>query len=160
MLRRFWEKGQVAVSYMEFDGRPVAVSYAFPYKQRWINCNWVHDPEASKLSPGTLLIAFMIMDAIDRGFVEFDLTRGDEGYKRRFANQQKQNTGLVIHRTLCAYMAYRLRPLLERGRRSLAVHAPRLHSWRIAPGPEVRRWWQPFTSGRRRRCVLLRRRWP
>jgi CelD/BcsL family acetyltransferase involved in cellulose biosynthesis len=43
-------------------------------------------PEVEHCSPGTALFAFGIQQAIASGFQEFDFTRGDEIYKRRWAN--------------------------------------------------------------------------
>jgi CelD/BcsL family acetyltransferase involved in cellulose biosynthesis len=42
------------------------------------------DPDASKLSPGTLLVAEAIHRAIADGKTTFDFCRGDEPYKRRW----------------------------------------------------------------------------
>jgi CelD/BcsL family acetyltransferase involved in cellulose biosynthesis len=43
-------------------------------------------PEVERCSPGTALFAFGIQQAIASGFQEFDFMRGDEIYKRRWAN--------------------------------------------------------------------------
>jgi len=45
-------------------------------------------PEVKDCSPGTALFAFEIQQAIATGAREFDFTRGDEGYKQRWANSQ------------------------------------------------------------------------
>lgn len=43
-------------------------------------------PEVERFSPGTALFAFGIQQAIASGLREFDFTRGEEGYKRSWAN--------------------------------------------------------------------------
>ena len=39
------------------------------------------EPQLARYSPGTVLTAHAIRDAIDRGASEFDFLRGDEPYK-------------------------------------------------------------------------------
>jgi CelD/BcsL family acetyltransferase involved in cellulose biosynthesis len=97
LLTRLWSTQRVAVTSMELDSQPMAVSYAFPYGTAWTNHNWVYDFEYSKFSPGSLLIQFMITDAIKNGFREFDFTRGAEAYKDRFKNAVKRNTDVFVY---------------------------------------------------------------
>lgn len=48
------------------------------------------DPDASSLSPGTILTASLIERAIADGSTQFDLMRGDEPYKRRWKPTQER----------------------------------------------------------------------
>ena len=125
VVTRLWPKGHVAVTAMTLDAKPIAVSLAFPYKGTWTNHNWVHDRDLAKLSPGTLLIHFMIVDALARGYREFDLTRGAESYKRRFSNTVRHNTDLLVYRRQSSYLRARLHGLLSRTRTRVAGGAAR-----------------------------------
>ena len=104
LLTRLWPKGHVAITAMELDGLPIAVSFAFPYGTSWTNHNWAYDFEFSKFSPGSLLIQFMIADAVAQGYREFDFTRGAEAYKERFRNQVKRNTNLMLYGDTSVYL--------------------------------------------------------
>ena len=42
------------------------------------------DPEHARLSPGIVLLAHVIRDAIERGVATFDFLRGEEPYKQAF----------------------------------------------------------------------------
>jgi CelD/BcsL family acetyltransferase involved in cellulose biosynthesis len=126
LLETLWPKGQVAVTAMTLNEKPVAMSFAFPYKQAWTNHTWVHDHNAGKFSPGTLLIHYMVLQAIEQGYKEFDLTRGAEAYKERFSNQVRQNTNLTIYGKRRDYVDVKVRHLAHRGRGRIA-QLPRLH---------------------------------
>lgn len=47
------------------------------------------DPQLTKCSPGTALVAAVIKDAISRGDKKFDLLRGEEPYKLRWKPQRR-----------------------------------------------------------------------
>jgi CelD/BcsL family acetyltransferase involved in cellulose biosynthesis len=126
LLDRLWPKGQVAVSAMTLDQTPIAVSFAFPYKATWTNHTWVHDHDAAKLSPGTLLIHFMILDALERGYREFDFTRGAEAYKQRFTNHARQNTDVALYGRGTEYARIHFDAFLRRGKARLSRH-PRIY---------------------------------
>lgn len=124
LLVRLWPHRQVAVSAMTIDDRPIAVSFAFPYKRKWTNHTWVHDRQHAKLSAGTLLVHFLVQSALDEGFDEFDLTRGAEQYKQRFSNKVRQNTDLIVYGRRREYLALRTGDLVRRGRTELARVSP------------------------------------
>jgi len=127
LLDRLWSKGRVAVTVMELDGKPMAVSFAFPYKQTWTNHTWAYDRAFAKLSPGTLLIQFMISDAVTNGYREFDFTRGAEAYKDRFANAVKQNTDLMVYGDRSKYLHEWSGQAFMRGKKRLMRRNPRIH---------------------------------
>lgn len=54
-------------------------------------------PEAGR-SPGLTVVGQAIRSAADEGFKEFDLLRGDEFYKHRFATDTRQDTRLLVLR--------------------------------------------------------------
>jgi CelD/BcsL family acetyltransferase involved in cellulose biosynthesis len=127
LLERLFPAGYVAVTVMELDSRPIAVSFAFPRNDVWTNHTWAYDRAYSKLSAGSLLIQFMIADAVERGYKEFDFTRGAEPYKDRFANHTKRNVDVVYYDDLRAYTREWTAQMLMRGRERYVVANPRLH---------------------------------
>ena len=63
------------------DGQIVAVLYGFCHRQRTMFYLSGFDPEWSSFSPGVLLIAHTIEQAVLEGCHEFDFLRGNEPYK-------------------------------------------------------------------------------
>lgn len=74
--------------------------------------------------PGEVLLKKLMEAARDQGLVEFDFTRGDEAFKRRFANHDRPNRHLLL-------LAPGPGGKVERGRLVLAAairRRPRLHA--------------------------------
>jgi CelD/BcsL family acetyltransferase involved in cellulose biosynthesis len=127
LLAALWPRNGVAVTVMELDQRPIAISFAFPHGRTWTNHTWIHDQDYRRLSPGSLLIQFMIDDAIRSGYGEFDFTRGAEWYKGRFANEVRRNSDLVVYSRLRDYLAYWSVERWTEAKRALARRNPKLH---------------------------------
>ncbi|HEU4419425.1 MAG TPA: GNAT family N-acetyltransferase, partial [Planctomycetota bacterium] len=74
--------------------------------------------------PGEVLLKRLMEEARDTGVVEFDFTRGDEAFKRRFANHDRPNRHLLL-------LAPGLRGAIESAGLRLASamrRRPRLHA--------------------------------
>ena len=63
------------------EDRPAAALFCLEYGDTVGLYNSGFDPEARALSPGVVLIARTIEDAIARGFRRYDFLRGEEPYK-------------------------------------------------------------------------------
>jgi CelD/BcsL family acetyltransferase involved in cellulose biosynthesis len=83
MARGCMRQGEFALEFLEVAGRPLAATVSFERGPEKFLYNMAYDPEAGSVSPGIVLVAELIRDAIERGFGVFDLLRGDEEYKRR-----------------------------------------------------------------------------
>lgn len=79
--------GWLRLSVLEHEGQPIGALYAMTRGNRCYYYQAGFDPEASKLSPGTVLVADTIRRAIEDGVKTFDFCRGDEPYKRRWKPQ-------------------------------------------------------------------------
>ncbi len=83
---RAFERGWLRLWIAELDGRPAAAWYGF----RYADAEWYYqagrDRRYDALSIGFVLLAHTIRAALDSGVQEYKLLRGDETYKRRFAN--------------------------------------------------------------------------
>ncbi len=78
-------QGWLQLSFLEVEGQPIATYFCFEYNNEVQVYNSGYDPEAySQLSPGWVLLAWLIEDAIRHGRVRFDFLQGDEDYKHRF----------------------------------------------------------------------------
>ena len=76
--------GQAALWMLWLDGRPAASLFCLEYGDTVGLYNSGFDPEARALSPGVVLIARTIEDAITRRCRRYDFLRGDEHYKYGF----------------------------------------------------------------------------
>lgn len=63
------------------EGEAVAALYGFSHRQRFYYYLGGYDPRFNLFSPGTLLIAHAMEQAICEGAQEFDFLRGQEAYK-------------------------------------------------------------------------------
>lgn len=80
------EKGWLSLSLLTLDDRPLAGIYGFVYENRYYFYLSGFDPDiAPHASPGMLLLARRIEQAIDEGLDRIDLLHGDVEYKRRWA---------------------------------------------------------------------------
>lgn len=78
-------QGWLQLSFLEVEGRPIASYFCFEYNNEVQVYNSGYDPQAyAQLSPGWVLLARLIEDAIRRRRVRFDFLQGDEDYKHRF----------------------------------------------------------------------------
>jgi len=85
MSRKMLGLGWLDLSIMRVDGHPVAANFSLDYGDRIYLYNSGFDPEERELSAGIVLLAQNIEQAIQAGRTAFDMLRGDEPYKYRFA---------------------------------------------------------------------------
>jgi CelD/BcsL family acetyltransferase involved in cellulose biosynthesis len=85
---RLHEAGLLRLYALRLDGRIVAALYVLagdaPHERRHYHYIGGFDPACAQLSPGTLLIAHAIEQAIAEGATAFDFLRGAEPYKYRW----------------------------------------------------------------------------
>lgn len=79
--------GHLKMGVLSVDGQPAGVIYAMQVGRTRFFYQCGFDPEQKALSPGTLLVAHSIRNAIEEGCTQFDFLRGDEPYKRRWKPQ-------------------------------------------------------------------------
>ena len=78
------EAGLAALWMLWLEDRPAAALFCLEQAGSVSLYNSGFDPEARALSPGVVLIARTIEDAIARGFRRYDFLRGEEPYKYGF----------------------------------------------------------------------------
>ncbi|MBU0495016.1 MAG: GNAT family N-acetyltransferase [Chloroflexi bacterium] len=69
------------LAFLDIDGGLSAASLSFKYGKTLALYNSAYSAELQRLSPGVLLVAYLIRDAIAGGMETFDFMRGDERYK-------------------------------------------------------------------------------
>jgi CelD/BcsL family acetyltransferase involved in cellulose biosynthesis len=80
---------------LTLDNRPVAYHFGFEAKGKFIFYQPSFDIDLWKSSPGEVLLRQLFLYAEERKLSEFDLTRGGEAYKDRFATCVREN--LTLH---------------------------------------------------------------
>ena len=76
--------GWARLWFLDREGAGVAAFLCFEYRGSVGLYNSGFDPQHAKLSPGIVLLAHVIRDAIERGVALFDFLRGEEPYKYAF----------------------------------------------------------------------------
>ncbi len=94
MLRLGW----LELTVMRVDGHPVAANFAIDHGDRIYLYNSGYDPAERELSAGLVLLAQNIEQAIQAGRTSFDLLRGDEPYKYRYAAKDESIVRIRLER--------------------------------------------------------------
>lgn len=81
--------GRLRLWFLDVDDAPVAAWYGWSYGNRYAYYLAGFDPAWSRFSVGLLLLAHTIRAAAEEGALEYDMLRGDEGYKDRFATGRR-----------------------------------------------------------------------
>ncbi|MEW6615444.1 MAG: GNAT family N-acetyltransferase [Thermodesulfobacteriota bacterium] len=84
------------LSFLQIDGTCMASSMCFDYQNKLYLYNSGYDPEYSYLSPGIVLMAHLIREAIESGRSEFDFLRGEEPYKYHLGAKDSSIYRMVI----------------------------------------------------------------
>ena len=79
----FAESGYLDVSILRLDDMPIAYTYNFLYNNRLYNYSIEFDNKYSHISPGSILMLWIIKDSVSRGVKEIDFGRGEEEWKKR-----------------------------------------------------------------------------
>jgi CelD/BcsL family acetyltransferase involved in cellulose biosynthesis len=91
--------GWLKLYFIEVNGVKAAAMLCFDYDNEFLLYNSGYDPEQfAHLSPGNVLTAYTIQDAIRLGRRRYDFLRGDEVYKFRFGAQAEPVYDLSISR--------------------------------------------------------------
>jgi CelD/BcsL family acetyltransferase involved in cellulose biosynthesis len=83
-MRCAFDTGCLHLSFLEIDGRKAAGYFSFNYLNRLWIYNSGLNRDFSELSPGWVLLGFLLKQANEEKFKEFDFLRGDENYKYKF----------------------------------------------------------------------------
>jgi CelD/BcsL family acetyltransferase involved in cellulose biosynthesis len=102
---RALERGWLRLWMLELDDRPVAALYGFRFGDVESFYQSGRDPELRRESLGMVLLAHAIRSASDDGVHEFNLLRGHEPYKYRFATDDRGLDSVCVVRGPAAVAA-------------------------------------------------------
>ncbi|MCS7352340.1 MAG: GNAT family N-acetyltransferase [Anaerolineae bacterium] len=97
-IRQGLREGWARLSFMEIEGEKAATYLDFDYRDRIWLYNAGFNPRFAGLSPGIVLLAYLIRQAIEQGKPVFDFLRGDEPYKFRFGAREVPLYRILISR--------------------------------------------------------------
>lgn len=93
---RFLANGWLRLHLLQADGNLRAALYCYALGKRTYYYLGGFAPEYARYSPGTLLTAQAIRNAIAEEHIEFDFLRGSEAYKYRWQPEQRINYRLLL----------------------------------------------------------------
>lgn len=95
---QFLRRGWLRLYRLRIDDNAVAWLYCCRYNNTLSYYQSGYDQAWKRYSPGSLMIAHAIRSAIEEGATEFDFLRGEEPYKRRWANHTRNDINLEFSR--------------------------------------------------------------
>ena len=96
--RRMLDAGYLRLTFLTLNGIKAATYFSFEYKGHLLLYNSGYDTgEFAHLSPGWVLLAYLIQHSIADGLKVFDFLQGDEEYKYRFGSQDNKVMRTVIY---------------------------------------------------------------
>jgi len=98
VARSFMQIGWLRLNFLEVGDRALASTFGFELDGALYLYNSAYDIDARRLSPGLLLVAHQIEDAIESGLHTFDFMRGPERYKYQLGAQAVPLNNLRILR--------------------------------------------------------------
>ncbi len=99
LARCMMDAGYLRLSFLEMDGVKAATYLAFEYNGSFMLYNsGYHTGDYSHLSPGWVLLAYLIQYAIAVGCSVFDFLQGNEEYKYRFGSQDHKVMRVILQR--------------------------------------------------------------
>lgn len=75
------DKGWLRLDLLEIGGNAIASTFGFQLERKFYLYNSAYEPDASRLSPGLVLVSKLVARAIEDRLELFDLLRGPERYK-------------------------------------------------------------------------------
>lgn len=104
------------------EGKPAAALLAFWFGNSalFYQTGWDPDSPVARMSPGMVLVARSIRDAIENGFRYFDFLRGDEAYKCRLTKSSRKTVTLLVARSFLAKEYLRIARLKDSVKRMMS----------------------------------------
>jgi len=98
VARAFSELGWLRLDFLEIGGTAIATTFGFEHGNTLYLYNSAFEPEAKRLSPGLILVAALIQEAVKKGTETFDLLRGRERYKYQLGAEAVPLNNLRVFR--------------------------------------------------------------
>ncbi len=97
-VRSAFQEGWLQLAFIEIGGEKAAAYLNFDYQNHiWVYNSGI-DPRFRELSPGWVLLGYLLQWSIEHGRESFDFMRGDEDYKYRFGAIDRRVVRVKIQR--------------------------------------------------------------
>ena len=123
LMHALLAQGQLRLYALDLDGQAVAMFYGFRQGDALCYFQAGFDPAHAALSPGEVLMAYVIEAAIAEGCTVFDMLKGDYAHKRHFFQQTRQTLDIRLYRPGLIHLLYRLQHWLQRRRAGVGGQA-------------------------------------
>jgi CelD/BcsL family acetyltransferase involved in cellulose biosynthesis len=89
---------------LDYEDKPAAALLAFWFGENalFYQTGWDPDSPIARMSPGMVLVAQSIRDAIEGGLRYFDFLRGEETYKSRLTKASRKTVTMLVARSFLA----------------------------------------------------------
>ncbi|MBN2412335.1 GNAT family N-acetyltransferase [candidate division KSB1 bacterium] len=132
LVRELEKKGYIAIHTIASEKRTVAAIGTFIHNKKVLYFQGGFDPEYFRLSPGKVVLAMRITEAIEDNAQEFDFLFGDEDYKFAWSTGQRQIFQLEITTGSPKRLIYKLNQGIQN--RLLQSERIRALYFRLRPG--------------------------
>jgi CelD/BcsL family acetyltransferase involved in cellulose biosynthesis len=89
-------QGRLDLQRLRLGGTTAAYEFCFEFGRRLFSYNGSFRNDLAKPSPGTALTAEVIRSACERGITEYDMLRGEEGYKARWSDASRREVRILL----------------------------------------------------------------
>lgn len=90
VINTFWEKKMLSLTFLKLAEKTIAAAMTFLFKNEILLYNSGLNKEFMHLSPGLILTANLIQNAIEKGRKRFDFLRGKERYKYDLGGKERK----------------------------------------------------------------------
>lgn len=91
-------QGIAKIYILSFHGSPVGFLYGFLCHDKYYAFQTGFDSAFQRYSPGDVLYQMVFQHLISQGAIEFDYLRGEESYKKFFANAERRTETTFVYR--------------------------------------------------------------
>jgi CelD/BcsL family acetyltransferase involved in cellulose biosynthesis len=110
VMEKFAGLGWLEFQGLTLENNPIAYVLSFGLAGRVMAYTAAFDQSLAKLSPGIIVTALAIARSRELGFIEFDLLRGEEGYKYAWADRQRDQLEIrIFNQTKVGRLYHRMR---------------------------------------------------
>ena len=96
---RFQERCWLNLSFLKLAGKEVATFFSFDFAGTEYVYNSGYDPDFARFSPGIVLAAYCIRQAIEQGKAGFNFLRGREDYKYHLGGKEEKTYHIRVSKT-------------------------------------------------------------
>lgn len=98
LVKSLGKQGKIIFTVLQLDDHNIAYHFGLISGDNFIWYKPTFDISVSRYSPGEILLRELLLMSLERGFREFDFSRGKETFKMRFSNHVDYNTNFIWYR--------------------------------------------------------------